>query len=115
MVTPTLTEQSINSLANVWEIRMVPKIDSCSVANLKTLGRPELGPTFSKINIWRLTELDKAVFLDADILIQEISIVYLRGTSLVLVLMLVGLIASILVYSFVSPPWEPLMSFTDLP
>ena len=47
----------------------VDVFDSNDYANLKLLGRPELGVTFTKLSCWRLTQYQKAVFLDADTLV----------------------------------------------
>ena len=41
---------------------------------LKLLGRPELGPTFSKINLFALTQYDQVLYLDADTLpVQRVA------------------------------------------
>ena len=47
----------------------VDVLDSKDTANLKLLGRPELGMTFTKLQCWRLTQYAKCVFLDADTLV----------------------------------------------
>jgi len=47
----------------------VDVLDSKDTANLKLLGRPELGMTFTKLQCWRLTQYTKCVFLDADTLV----------------------------------------------
>ena len=47
----------------------VKPLDSGDVENLRLLGRPELGPTYSKLYAWRLTQYSKCVFLDADTLV----------------------------------------------
>ena len=69
MVTPCLAYDSVASLREVWEIRTVAPLDSGDIRSLQLLGRPELGPTFTKIRLWTLTEFRKVVFLDADILV----------------------------------------------
>ena len=38
---------------------------------LNLINRPELSVTISKIHAWRLTEYEKAVFLDADCLVLK--------------------------------------------
>ena len=54
----------------------VDVLDSHDAANLKLLGRPELGPTFTKLQCWRLTQYTKCVFLDADTLVSSIRIMH---------------------------------------
>jgi glycogenin glucosyltransferase len=45
----------------------IDKMDSGQIDELALLGRPELGVTFSKLQLWQL-DYDKVVFLDADVL-----------------------------------------------
>ena len=49
----------------------VEEIDSRDRERLQLLGRPELGPTLTKIHIWRLLQFNKVVFLDADTLVLQ--------------------------------------------
>ena len=51
MVTPCLAYDSVASLREVWEIKTVAPLDSGDICNLQLLGRPELGPTFTKIRL----------------------------------------------------------------
>lgn len=49
---------------------MVERIESGDSLHLSSLGRPELGITFTKIHCWMLTQYTKCVFLDADTLVS---------------------------------------------
>src|ERR1700736_2525167 len=71
MVTPNLSKDSLNRLSTLWELKTVNKLDSRDEVHLSLLGRPELGPTFTKLHVWSLHEegILKAIFLDADMLI----------------------------------------------
>ena len=42
--------------------------------NLALIGRPDLGVTFTKLACWRLTQYEKAVFVDADTLVSHLSL-----------------------------------------
>lgn len=66
----TLSDASISTLRSVFSgITFVETIDSGDSQNLALLGRPELGPTFTKLHLWQLVQFDKVVFLDADTLV----------------------------------------------
>ncbi|CAO1333314.1 unnamed protein product [Diamesa tonsa] len=59
-----------NKLKSVFDVvQLVNVLDSKDSANLAVLKRPELGITFTKLNCWKLTQFEKCVFLDADVLI----------------------------------------------
>lgn len=45
-------------------------MESGDSLRLTSLGRPELGVTFTKIHCWTLTQYSKCVFLDADTLVS---------------------------------------------
>lgn len=47
----------------------VAPLDSKDAAHLALLKRPELGQTFTKVQVWTLTQFRKCVFLDADTLV----------------------------------------------
>lgn len=65
-----LSQNSMNILQTVFDgVTEVDCIDSGDKVNLALLGRPELGPTFTKLHLWRLTQFKKVVFLDADTLV----------------------------------------------
>ena len=49
-------------------------MDSHDSAHLALLARPELGITFTKLHCWALTDFSKCVFLDADTLVNIISL-----------------------------------------
>ena len=60
-----------SQLAQVFDhIQEVDLLDSKDPKNLSLLGRPDLNVTFTKLHCWRLTQFDKAVFLDADTLVS---------------------------------------------
>jgi len=52
---------------------MVDVLDSQDEVNLTLIQRPDLGVTFTKLHCWRLTQYEKAVFLDADTLVLQNS------------------------------------------
>ncbi len=52
-------------------IELVDVMDSNDAENLALLKRPELGMTFTKLHCWRLTQYEKAVFMDADTLVRS--------------------------------------------
>ncbi|RKP34378.1 nucleotide-diphospho-sugar transferase, partial [Dimargaris cristalligena] len=71
LITPsTLTPAATDILYTSFD-RVVPvsPFDSGDHTNLKLLGRPDLGVTWTKFELWRLTEYSKIVFLDADTLV----------------------------------------------
>lgn len=70
MVTSNVSEQSRLALEDVFdEVITVDPMDSEDRVHLASLGRPELGITFTKIHCWSLTRYSKCVFLDADTLV----------------------------------------------
>jgi alpha-N-acetylglucosamine transferase len=67
MVTPGLDADVVRRLHSVFHhLHFVDPLDSLDVNALALLGRPELGITLTKLQLWRLTQYDKLVFLDAD-------------------------------------------------
>ncbi|KAL3847671.1 hypothetical protein ACJMK2_018571 [Sinanodonta woodiana] len=63
---------SRNQLTRVFDlVQEVNLLDSKDPMNLMLLGRPDLNVTFTKLHCWRLTQFDKAVFLDADTLVIQ--------------------------------------------
>ena len=61
-----------NRLSTLWdELVVIEELDSRDTEHLALLTRPELGVTFSKIHVWRLTHYSKCVFLDADTLVLQ--------------------------------------------
>lgn len=67
-----LSQNSLNILKAVFDgVTEVDCIDSGDKKNLALLGRPELGPTFTKLHLWRLSQFKKVVFLDADTLVLK--------------------------------------------
>ncbi|ORX75513.1 nucleotide-diphospho-sugar transferase, partial [Anaeromyces robustus] len=49
----------------------VDEYDSNDQKNLELLGRPELGITFTKLNVWKLVQYDYVAFLDADTIVLK--------------------------------------------
>lgn len=67
LCTDDLHGSSVEALKRVFdEVKIVPRRDSGDSARLRLLGRPDLGCTFTKIEVWAQTEWDRVVFLDAD-------------------------------------------------
>jgi len=72
MVTNQVSPGLRTLLASVVdEVSTVDVMDSNDSENLRLIGRPDLGVTFTKLNCWRLTQYTKAVFLDADTLVLQ--------------------------------------------
>lgn len=67
-----LSVHSLEILRSIFDgVTEVDCLDSKDKANLALLGRPELGPTFTKLHLWRLNQFRKVVFLDADTLVMK--------------------------------------------
>lgn len=72
LITPGVTNNMRTTLSSAFDVvQEVDVINSKDEAILQALKRPELGVTLSKIHCWRLTQYQKAVFLDADTLILQ--------------------------------------------
>ncbi|KAM3727240.1 Glycogenin-1 [Dirofilaria immitis] len=72
MVTTGVSQQLRDNLAATFDaINVVNVLDSEDTVNLRLIGRPDLGVTFTKIHCWRLTQYSKCVFLDADCLVLK--------------------------------------------
>ncbi|VDL93729.1 unnamed protein product [Schistocephalus solidus] len=64
------TKQLASILGEVFDhVELVDVLDSKDELNLALLSRPDLGVTFTKLHCWRLTQYEKAVFMDADTLV----------------------------------------------
>lgn len=73
LITPGVTESMKIRLEEVFDlVKTVNVLDSNDAANLAVLRRPELGITFTKIHCWNLTQYEKCVFLDADVLVRNL-------------------------------------------
>jgi glycogenin glucosyltransferase len=46
----------------------MPTLATANYANLRLLDRPDLALTLTKVNLWRLTQFRKCVYVDADVL-----------------------------------------------
>ncbi|CEP11683.1 hypothetical protein [Parasitella parasitica] len=66
LVTPNISSQVQDILSKICTIIQVDTLRSDDYKNLELLGRPELDITFTKIQLWKLTQYNKVVFLDAD-------------------------------------------------
>ncbi|KAK3629774.1 glycogenin glucosyltransferase [Elasticomyces elasticus] len=65
---PTIRPTTIKALAGLYDdLIPVDPVGNPSPANLYLMNRPDLLYTFTKINLWRLTQYRKIVYLDADI------------------------------------------------
>lgn len=72
LITPGVSESMKLKLQDVFDVvQIVDVLDSKDAANLAVLKRPELGITFTKLHCWNLTQFDKCVFLDADVLVLQ--------------------------------------------
>eukprot|EP00042_Codosiga_hollandica_P035013 m.254874 g.254874 ORF g.254874 m.254874 type:complete len:405 (+) comp54540_c1_seq5:1895-3109(+) len=65
--TRALAHDSLKQLHEVFDrVVCVEELNSNDTASLALLGRPELGVTFTKLQVWNLLEYSKCVFIDAD-------------------------------------------------
>ncbi|XP_045491642.1 fibrous sheath CABYR-binding protein isoform X9 [Colias croceus] len=72
LITPSVTDAMRDRLRAIFaEVITVDVLDSQDATHLALLQRPELGITFTKIHCWNLTQYDRCVFLDADILVVQ--------------------------------------------
>ncbi|KAI1436021.1 nucleotide-diphospho-sugar transferase [Xylaria sp. CBS 124048] len=64
----SVSADSISELQTVYHyIIPVPKISNAHPANLQLMNRPDLQAAFTKINLWKLTQFRKIVYVDADV------------------------------------------------
>lgn len=71
LITPGVSEAMKSKLQDAFDlVQLVNVLDSQDTANLAVLKRPELGITFTKLHCWTLTQFEKCVFLDADVLVN---------------------------------------------
>ncbi|KAI7209487.1 nucleotide-diphospho-sugar transferase [Hortaea werneckii] len=64
----TLTMSTIRELQSLYDyVIPIDRIGNPHPANLYLMNRPDLLYTFSKINLWRLTQFRKVVYLDSDV------------------------------------------------
>lgn len=74
LITPGVSETMRAKLQDVFDVvQLVDVLDSKDSANLAVLKRPELGITFTKLHCWTLTQFEKCVFLDADVIVLQNS------------------------------------------
>ncbi|KAK6527706.1 glycogenin glucosyltransferase [Orbilia ellipsospora] len=63
-----LSEGTIEELNVLYDyVIPVERITSASYGNLQLMGRPDLSSAFTKINLWRLVQFSKIVYIDADV------------------------------------------------
>ena len=71
LITPGVSDSMKRKLEDLFNVvQVVNVLDSGDAANLAVLKRPELGITFTKLHCWNLTQFDKCVFLDADVVVS---------------------------------------------
>ncbi|KAF4334350.1 glycogenin-2 beta [Fusarium beomiforme] len=64
----TVSADSITQLKSVYDyILPVPRIRNDHPANLYLMNRGDLHSAFTKINLWKLTQFSKIVYIDADV------------------------------------------------
>ncbi|KAI8883798.1 glycosyltransferase family 8 protein [Backusella circina FSU 941] len=79
LVTPEISTQVKDKLGEICTLIPVDTLRSHNHDNLKVLGRTELDITFTKIQLWKLTQYKKVVFLDADTYpVQNIDVLFDR-------------------------------------
>ncbi|KAJ5219097.1 uncharacterized protein N7498_001196 [Penicillium cinerascens] len=65
----TLQTATVNELRTVYdELIPVRELVNGTPANLWLMNRPDLIATFTKIELWRLTQFDRIVYIDCDVL-----------------------------------------------
>ncbi|CCH44698.1 Glycogenin-1 [Wickerhamomyces ciferrii] len=76
LLAASLTQYEYNQLAQVYDEILDTELIFSKVASyeLQLLNRPELSPTYSKINIFKLTQFDQILYLDSDTLpLQDLT------------------------------------------
>ncbi|OAL63446.1 glycosyl transferase family 8 protein [Trichophyton rubrum] len=70
LVTPdTLQPGIIDELKTVYDdVIPIPRIENAYPGNLYLMDRPDLISTFSKIALWKQTQYDQVVYIDADVI-----------------------------------------------
>ena len=69
MVTNSVPQNTITLLEHYWDkVVNVSQLESSDNEMLVLLKRPELSVTYSKLNVWKLTDYQKIAFLDADMM-----------------------------------------------
>ncbi|KAF3899568.1 Glycogenin glucosyltransferase [Trichophyton interdigitale] len=70
LVTPdTLQPGIIDELKTVYDdVIPIPRIENAYPGNLYLMDRPDLISTFSKIALWKQTQYDQIVYIDADVI-----------------------------------------------
>jgi glycogenin glucosyltransferase len=72
IVSKEISSESIRVMKKIFNrVHSVDKLETNSPENIQLLGRPELGATITKIHVWNMIHLDKAIFLDADMLVLK--------------------------------------------
>ncbi|KAH6889991.1 family 8 glycosyl transferase [Thelonectria olida] len=68
----SVSAEAIAQLRTVYDyIFPVPRIRNGSPGNLSLMDRPDLHSAFTKINLWKLTEFSKIVYIDADVVAYQ--------------------------------------------
>ncbi|XP_023930920.1 uncharacterized protein LOC106161647 [Lingula anatina] len=72
MITPGVSHGIRQQLGSVFDLlEVVDVLDSRDTINLGLLERPDLGVTFTKFHVWRLTQFKKCVFMDSDTMVLQ--------------------------------------------
>ncbi|KAF4453116.1 glycosyltransferase family 8 [Fusarium albosuccineum] len=70
IVAEAVNEKSQKQLYNMFDdVVSVERIRGIGDDNLKAIGRPDLGDTLTKLQVWSRTQFDRVLFLDADTLV----------------------------------------------
>lgn len=69
MTTDAISRSSLTALQSIFKTVPVPTLDTHDSVRLALLGRPDLGQSLTKVAVWALSGVSKAVFLDADMLV----------------------------------------------
>lgn len=71
LVGPFVSAEQKGKLDELFELVPVEQIASKDWSKLSMIGRPELIHTLTKLHVWKLTFLEKAVFMDADMMVLK--------------------------------------------
>jgi glycogenin glucosyltransferase len=72
MYSDGISEHMLELLKTVYDdASSCTELDSKDKTHLNMIHRPELGVTFTKLHVWRLTQYSKCVYLDSDTLVAQ--------------------------------------------
>lgn len=79
LVGPYVSKVQRFKIEQIFEAVLVEQIVSKDWSRLNMIGRPDLIHTLTKLHVWNLSFLDKAVFMDADMMaLKNIDDLFLR-------------------------------------